>query len=114
MGTRVEFNNVIALRPWDYAAPVETVVPPEDELSVDWAHPFRKAGHRVYALDQQMQLLETEGNQKFTRLLAYVQLKYYGVEQTSAGIETFGEYVIKRVVSEDESEQWLAAYSHRK
>ena len=111
MGTRVEFNNVIALRQWSPLVAVETIVPPDDELAVGWAHPFRKSGHRIYSLDQQMCLLETEGNQRFRRLLAYVKLKYYGVEMTPAGIETFGEYIIQRVVSQEESNTWLRIQS---
>jgi hypothetical protein len=111
MGTRVEFNNVIALDHWSYRARVEDVVPPYDELAVGWGHPFRKQGHRIYALDQQMPLLETDSYPIFKRLLAYVQLKYYGVKMTPTGVETFGEYIIKRVVSEEESKQWLALHN---
>jgi len=111
VGTRVEFNNVIALRQWSPLVAVETIVPPDDELAVGWGHPFRKSGHRIYSLDQQIPLLETEGNQRFRRLLAYVKLKYYGVEMTPAGIETFGEYIIQRVVPKEESETWLAIHN---
>jgi hypothetical protein len=107
MGTRVEFNDVLALRPWSPEATVETVVPPDTELCEAWGHPFRKSGHRVYPVDKLIPLLETEGEGQFRRLLAYVQLKYYGVEQTFAGTETFGEYVIKRVVSKEECASWL-------
>ena len=58
VGTRVEFNNVIALRPWHYCADVATVVPPDDEMAIGWAHPFRKSGHRVYEIGKLMPLLE--------------------------------------------------------
>jgi hypothetical protein len=36
-----------------------------------------------------------------------VEVKYYGVEMTPSGVETFGEYVVKRVFSQKECEAWL-------
>ena len=113
LGTRVEFNNVIALRQWSYQADVATVVPPDTELAINWAHPFRKSGHRIYEVGKCLPLFETKGEGKFTRALGLVQLKYYGVEITPVGLETFGEYMIKKVFTEGESKLWLAIYANR-
>jgi hypothetical protein len=107
VGTRIEFNTVIALRPWRPELAVETIVPPENELCVAWGHPFRKAGHRIYEIGKLVPLVQTEGNQRFTRVLGLVEVKYYGVEMTSSGVETFGEYVVKRVFNQKESDLWL-------
>jgi hypothetical protein len=107
VGTRIEFNTVIALRPWRPELAVETIVPPENELCVAWGHPFRKSGHRVYEIGKLMPLVQTEGNQRFTRVLGLVEVKYYGVEMTQNGVETFGEYVVKRVFNQKECEAWL-------
>lgn len=107
MGTRIEFNTVIALRPWHPTMPVEQVLPPVDELAVGWGHPFRKSGHRIYELGKLIPLVETKGEQQFTNALGLVQLKYYGVEMTPTGVETFGEYVVKKVFTKEESQQWL-------
>ncbi len=113
MDTRVEFNNVIALRPWQPEAAIETIVPPENELAVGWGHPFRKSGHRIYPVDERIALLESEKYPVFTRLIGYVEIKYYGVEMTPNGVETFGEYVIKKVATKEEGEAWLAIYNPR-
>lgn len=107
MGTRIECNTVIALRSRNPEMLMEQMVPPSDELAVGWGHPFRKVGHRIYELGKLIPLVETKGEQQFTNVLGLVQLKYYGVEMTPTGVETFGEYVIKRVFTEEESQQWL-------
>lgn len=107
MGTRIEFNTVIALQPWSPDIDVNRMLPPDTELSVGWGHPFRKSGHRVYELEKPVPLVESRGLQRFSRVVGLVEIKYYGVEMTPVGIETFGEYVIKKVFSEDESNIWL-------
>lgn len=107
MGTRLEFNTVIALRSWDAEMRVEHVVPPVNELAVGWGHPFRKSGHRIYELGKLMPLVETKGEQQFIRVLGLVKLKYYGVEMTPGGVETFGEYIIHKIFTEEEGQQWL-------
>lgn len=107
MGTRIEFNTVIALHPWLPHTDVNRRVPPDTELAVGWGHPFRKLGHRIYELGKLMPLVETKGMQQFTGVLGLVEIKYYGVEMTPAGVETFGEYIIKRVFTEEESKIWL-------
>lgn len=103
MGLRVEFKTSLLLSPAAEGDMVESSIPPAEELLPGWGHSFREPGHYIYPVGEPLPLVESCDGMTISRVVAMIQIKYYGVEMTPLGIETFGEYVIKDVFEETPS-----------
>lgn len=103
MGLRVEFKTSLMLSPVVNGEMVEFSIPPEEELLPGWGHPFREPGHYIYPVGEPLPLVESCDGMTINRVVGLVKIKYYGVEMTPLGVETFGEYVIEEVFKEDSS-----------
>lgn len=109
MGIQVEYNDVLALRPYDYN---------DDQLCINQCvpknivqggqHEFLKWGYRVLPLQKSIPLVITEGKQRFSKVLGLVCIGCVCVDKDPLGDYcTTGTYRIARVFTEAESEEWL-------
>lgn len=100
MGLRVEFKTSLMLSPAAEDAMVGFSTPPAEETLPGWGHPFREPGHCIYPVGEPLPLVESFDGMTIIRVVGMVEIKYYGVERTPMGVDTFGEYVIKEVFHE--------------
>lgn len=93
MGTIVEFNTVLALRKSGTENREKEECLPE-KLETGKVYNFLKEGQRIFALDTEMPLIETKGNQQFEKELGVV--KVINVEHLIRNNRTFtrGQYKI--------------------
>ena len=110
MGIQVEFNDVLALRHYDYAeyAICEAGCVPKD-LVVDSQHEFLKVGYRVMPLDKPIPLVITEGKGRFSKVLGLVIIRCVCVDKDplSDEMKTTGVYRVSKVFNDEESDKWL-------
>jgi hypothetical protein len=112
MGLEVEFNTVLALR---NISELESGAREEDEcvpleMVVGDSYSFLKSDQRIYPLMQEMDLLETLGNQKFSSPIAKIKITevrhfLYG-DPGEETVHTRGTYEVVRVIDELSQRAW--------
>jgi len=100
MGTKVEFNSVLAL--WNYSEydqgnrTLEECLP--DELKVNGQHDFLQSGQQIYALEQHTPILEAPYHLRASKILAYVIIHEITQFTNDGRIWTKGAYTINELV----------------
>lgn len=101
MGVCVEFNSVLALRctnsPKFQAEECITRY-----LAPNVVSRFKKKGYRVFPLEKDILLLETEGNGNFTRKVAIIKILEVTVNTGDGTINTTGLYEIVKAFPSNE------------
>lgn len=99
MGLVVEFNTVLALRNnqeyRDGNREADECIP--DKLTVGSLYTFTKQGQRIYALNKEMPLLETQGNHQFSSELAIVSIQEVSHYLEQGEVYTKGSYRVIRL-----------------
>lgn len=110
MSIEVEYNDVLALRHYDYADDYicQAGCVPKD-LIQNTQHEFLKVGYRVMPLDKSIPLVITEGKRKFSRVCGLVIIGCICVDKDplSNTYHTTGTYRIAKVFTDEESKEWL-------
>ena len=104
MGIQVEFNPDLALRSIIEAAagrrnPAECI---PNGLKAGQIHPFLKEGQRIYWMDGEIPLLETQGEGKLSRPKASIRIieaTHYVI--TSGKVWTKGLFEVVKVFNDD-------------
>ena len=116
MVAQVEFNVVLALRDHaeflkgDYKK--EECIP--ERLMSGMIYDFLKKGQRIYWLTEEIPLLKTEGNQKFSRPIASIIILEATHIMINGEIYTKGKYQIKNVFDVNDPKIHFESYKRLK